>query len=214
LTVDFRLYLITDRHLTRFPLSEALIQALRGGVRAVQLREKDLPVRALLALAQGLRSITREFDAKLFINDRADVAVAVGADGIHLGNRSMPAVAVRKIVGEKMLIGVSTHSLAEAVNAEKSGADFITFGPVFATPSKMRYGPPTGLAAIGTVKEHVRIPVLGLGGIHVDNIMPVMRAGADGIAMISSILAADDIQRAAEMANRRIVEIVKEEARE
>jgi len=167
-----------------------------------------LPVRELLALARELRSITGKFDARLFINDRVDVAVAVGADGVHLGNKSMPAAAVRKIVGNKLLIGVSTHSLAEAENAEKAGADFITFGPIFVTPSKMRYGAPTGVEALGTIKEHVRIPVLGLGGVRPDNILQVLRAGADGIAMISAILAADDIQSAAEMMNRRIAEAV------
>ena len=208
MTVDFRLYLITDRHLTRTPLPEALQQALRGGVRAVQVREKDLPVRELLALARELRSITWEFNARLFINDRVDVAIAVGADGVHLGNKSMPAAAVRKIVGKKMLIGVSTHSLGEAENAERAGADFITFGPIFVTPSKMRYGAPTGVEALGTIKEHVRIPVLGLGGVRPDNILRVLRAGADGIAMISAILAADDIQSAAEMMNQRIAEAV------
>lgn len=212
MAIDFRLYLITDRHLARIPLPEALQQALRGGVRAVQVREKDLPVRELIALARELRNLTWEFDARLFINDRVDVAVAVEADGVHLGHESMPAMAVRKIVGKKMLIGVSTHSLTEAMSAEEAGADFITFGPIFATPSKMQYGAPAGVEAIGTIKEHVRIPVLGLGGVRLDNILPVMRAGADGIAMISAILAADDIQRAAQMVNQRIAGIVKEVA--
>ena len=209
MAIDFRLYLITDRHLTRVPLPEALQQALRGGVRAVQVREKDLPVRELMALARELRSITRKFDARLFINDRVDVAVPLKKKKINLGHGSMPAAAVRKIVGKKMLIGASTHSLTEAVSAERAGADFITFGPIFATPSKMRYGAPTGVEALGTIKEHVRIPVLGLGGVRLDNISRVLRAGADGIAMISAILAADDIQRAAEMTNQRIDEVVK-----
>ncbi len=212
--VDFRLYLITNRHLTRIPFPEAIQQALLGGVRAVQVREKDLPVRELLSLAQELRRITREFNARLFINDRVDVAVAVGADGVHLGHQSMPAEAVRKIVSGKMLIGMSTHSLAEAVKAEKAGADFITFGPIFITPSKMQYGAPTGVEALGTIKEHIRIPVLGLGGIRLDNILQVLRAGADGIAMISAILAADDIQRAAKVMNQRIAEAVESRGEE
>lgn len=214
MAVDFRLYLITNRHLTRIPLPEAIQQALLGGVRAVQVREKDLPVRELLSLAQELRRITREFNARLFINDRVDVAVAVGADGVHLGHQSMPAEAVRKIVSGKMLIGMSTHSLAEAVKAEKAGVDFITFGPIFMTPSKMQYGAPTGVEALGTIKEHIRIPVLGLGGIRLDNILHVLRAGADGIAIISAILAADDIQRAAKVMNQRIAEVVESEEEE
>src|SRR5512143_3255944 len=124
------------------PLPDAVRLALKGGVRAVQLREKDLPIRELLALALELRMLTGEFGAKLFINDRVDVAVAVEADGVHLGHQSMPPEAVRKIVGRKMLIGVSTHNREEALSAEKNGADFITFGPIFPTPSKMKYGAP------------------------------------------------------------------------
>ena len=209
MAVDFKLYLITDRKITKMPLPAAVRFALQGGVRAIQVREKDLPVRELLATAQELRIITRESNAKLFINDRVDVAVAVEADGVHLGHQSMPSEAVRKIVGKKMLIGVSTHSLAEAVNAEEAGADFITLGPIFVTPSKMQYGEPLGVEAIRIVKKHIRIPVFGLGGIRNANIAQVMQAGADGIAMISAIIAADDIQRAAELMNRRISEAMK-----
>jgi thiamine-phosphate pyrophosphorylase len=214
LAVDFKLYLITDRKITKMPLPAAVRLALRGGVGAVQVREKDLPVRELLAIARELRRITRESNAKLFINDRVDVAVAVEADGVQLGHQSMPSEAVRKIVGKKMLIGVSTHSLAEAVNAEEAGADFITLGPIFVTPSKMQYGEPLGVESIGIVKQHIRIPVFGLGGIRNTNITQVMQAKADGIAMISAIFAADDIQRAAELINRRISEAVKEETKE
>jgi thiamine-phosphate pyrophosphorylase len=209
LAVDFKLYLITDRKVTKMPLPAAVRLALKGGVRVVQVREKDLPVRELLAIAQELRGITRESNAKLFINDRADVAVAIEADGVHLGHQSMPLEAVRKIVGKKMLIGVSAHSLAEAMNAEEAGADLITLGPIFVTPSKMQYGEPLGVEAIGIVKKHIRIPVFGLGGIRNTHIAQVMQAGADGIAMISAILAADDIQRAAELMARRISEAVK-----
>jgi thiamine-phosphate pyrophosphorylase len=208
LSVDFKLYLITDRKVAKMPLPEAVRLAIKGGVRAVQLREKDLPMRELLALAQELRKITKEFNARLFINDRVDVAVAVDADGVHLGGQSMPPFAVRKIVGGNMLIGASTHSIEEAGEAEKGGADFITFGPIFSTPSKEIFGAPVGIEALRTVKKNVRIPVFGLGGIKSENIAQVMQAGADGIAMISAILAGDDIQIAAELMNRRIGESV------
>jgi thiamine-phosphate pyrophosphorylase len=214
LAVDFKLYLITDRKITTMSLPAAVRLALQGGVQAIQVREKDLPVREILAIAQELRRITRESNAKLFINDRVDVAVAVEADGVHLGHQSMPSEAVRKIVGKKMLIGVSTHSLAEAVKAEEAGADFITLGPIFVTPSKMQYGEPLGVESIGIVKKHIRIPVFGLGGIRNAKIVQVMQAGADGIAMISAIFAADDIQKAAELTNRRISETVKLETKE
>jgi thiamine-phosphate pyrophosphorylase len=197
LALDFKLYLITDRKQARFPLSEAVRMALQGGVRAVQLREKDLPVRDFLALARDIRKITNEFGAKLFINDRVDIAVAIDADGVHLGHESMPPEAVRKVVGARMLIGVSTHSLEEARAAEAGGADLITFGPVFTTASKLQYGRPVGIDALKKAAQEVKVPVFGLGGIKRENIHEVMSAGADGIAMISAVFAADDIQRAA-----------------
>jgi thiamine-phosphate pyrophosphorylase len=206
MNVDFNLYLITDRKVTKMPLPEAVRLALKGGVRAVQLREKYLPMRELLALAQELRKITKESSARLFINDRVDVAVAVDADGVHLGGQSIPLAEVRRIVGRNMLIGASTHSIEEAREAEKAGADFITFGPIFSTPSKKKFGAPVGMEALRTVKKNGRIPVFGLGGIKSENIAQVMRAGADGVAMISAILAGDDIQTAAELMNRRIGE--------
>lgn len=197
MNVDFRLYLITDRKVARSPLPEAVRLALEGGVKAVQLREKDLPVRELLALAKELRSVTREFNAKLFINDRLDVATAVGADGIHLGRQSMPADAVRKVVGTSMQIGISTHSVAEARAAEDSGADFITYGPIFETPSKAQYGAPVGVKSILSIKNEVKIPIYAIGGINSGNMLSAMSAGADGIAVISAIMAAEDIKKTA-----------------
>ncbi len=199
LPVDFKLYLITDRKQTTLPLLDAVRLAFEGGVRAIQLREKDLPIRELLSLAREIRSIANEFKAKLFINDRVDIAVAVGADGVHLGHQSMPPEAVRKIVGTRMLVGVSTHTLDEAGAAEKGGADFITFGPVFATPAKLRFGAPAGIEALKAVKQKTTIPVFGLGGIKPENIREVIDTGADGISMISAIFGADDIRGAAEM---------------
>jgi thiamine-phosphate pyrophosphorylase len=202
--IDFKLCLITDRKQIKIPHTEAVRLALSGGVRAIQLRERDLPVRELLALAKEIRIITKEFGAKLFINDRVDVAVAVEADGVHLGHQSMPLEAVRRIVGPGMLIGVSTHNPEEAMDAEKNGADFITFGPIFVTPSKVQYGEPVGTDALRAVKKQVRIPVFGLGGIRMDNVPEVMRAGADGIAMISAIFAAEDIMLAAKQITESI----------
>ncbi len=195
--LPFRLYLITDRKQTKLSLPEAVRLALQGGVPAVQLRENDLPVRELLALAQELRTITREFGAKLFINDHVDVAVAVGADGVHLGHQSMPVDAARTIVGKGMLIGASTHSAQEAKDAESKGADFITYGPIYETPSKKQSGKPVGKLSIREVKYPINIPLFALGGIKNTNVLQVLAAGADGVAMISSIFAADDITAAA-----------------
>jgi len=208
MSVDFRLYLITDRNVATQPLPAAVRQALEGGVRAVQLREKDLPVREFIPLAEELRAMTREFGAKLFINDRVDVAVTVGADGVHLGRQSMPPDAVRKVVGDGMLIGVSTHSVAEAKEAEQGGADLITIGPVFDTPSKARYGPPVGLGMLKAVRHAVTIPVFALGGIKGRNIGHVLWARADGVGMISAILGAEDIRKAAKN-TMDLIEIVE-----
>ncbi len=207
--MDFRLYLITDRNVATKPLPEAVRLALEGGVKAVQLREKDLPVRELLSLAQELRAITREFGAKLFINDRVDVAVAVEADGVHLGGNSMPVSAVRKIVGMDMLIGVSTHNLDEAKAAEAGGADFITFGPIFETPSKSKYGIPVGVIAIRSIKNEVAVPIFAIGGINSGNILQVMSAGAEGVAMISAIMTAENIRKTAAAFDKAITAISK-----
>ncbi|MGE5173033.1 MAG: thiamine phosphate synthase [Betaproteobacteria bacterium] len=196
MAVDFKLYLITDRKKTELPLSEAVRQALRGGVRAIQLREKDLPVRELLALAQEIRTITGAFGAKLFINDRVDVAVAVDADGVHLGNQSMPPEAVRKVVGKRVLIAVSTHNLDEAIAAQRGGADFITYGPIYHTEAKVKYGMPVGSESIKIMKNSINIPIFALGGIKSGNIQNVLDSGAYGIAMISAIFSADDIEAA------------------
>ncbi len=180
------------------PLSEAIELALEGGVRAVQLREKDLSLRELLALAEKLRHLTREFGAKLFINDRVDIAIDVEADGIHLGGQSMPTPAVRSLVGGKMLIGVSTHGIDQAAQAAAEGADFITVGPIYHTPSKAKYGEPLGLEPLRRIKKAIDIPIFALGGIRGRNIGHVLWAGAYGISMISTILGSDDIRKAAQ----------------
>lgn len=203
--IDFKLYLITDRKQTAMPLVDAVRLALQGGVRAIQVREKDLPVRELLALCRELRGLTREFGAGLFVNDRVDVAVDVEADGVHLGHQSMPAAAVRNIVGRNMMIGASTHTVDEARKAEAEGADFVTFGPIYETPSKARYGAPIGLDALRDARRAVDIPIFALGGIKGNNIGHVLWAGAFGVAMISAIFTAENIEKRA----RNITEMIK-----
>jgi len=131
------------------------------------------------------------------VNDHVDVAVAAEADGVHLGRQSMPVDAARKIVGSGMLIGASTHSAQEAKDAEAKGADFVTYGPIFETPSKAQYGKPVGKLSIKEIKYCIDIPVFALGGVKSGNIMQVIAAGADGVAVISSIFAAEDVTTAA-----------------
>ena len=198
--INFSLYLITDRKLLtpHSSLLTAVEDALKGGIKAVQLREKDLNTRELLELAYKMRELTKKYHAKLFINDRVDIALAVDADGVHIGQKSIPAHAVRKIVQDKLIIGVSTHNLDEALEAERSGADFITLGPIYETPSKLKYGKPIGVDTLKRMKLEVSLPVFGIGGIKLDKVKEVMDAGANGIALISAILASKDIRKTTE----------------
>lgn len=195
--IDFRLYLITNRRLFANDalFIKAVRKALAGGVKAIQLREKDLETRELLKLAYRMRKLTNTYNARLFINDRFDVALAVGADGVHLTHSSIPVDAVRRTVGNKLIIGVSTHSLKEAREAEKGGADFVTAGPVYRTPSKIKYGAPLGLDALKQICSKLTIPVFALGGVNIKRIEKVKEAGAYGVSMISEIFKADDIKR-------------------
>lgn len=201
--IDFNLYLITDRKISGNCLA-AVEEALRGGVRAVQLREKDLKVRELLHMAYQMRELTERYGARLFINDRVDVAIAVEADGVHLGQNSIPPWAVKRIAGE-LLIGVSTHSLEEAIEAERGGADFITFGPVFYTPSKAGYGAPLGRDMLKKVSSTISIPVFAIGGIKPEDIKGIRDSGARGVAVISGILGARDIREATEKYLRSLI---------
>ncbi len=191
--VDFNLYLITDRRLVKGDLIDVLEEALKAGVKAIQLREKDLTLIELVTLAINIRNLTNKYKARLFINDRFDVALCAKADGVHLGQSSMPADAVRKISKEKLSIGVSTHNLDEAVKAQSKGADFITLGPIFKTPSKLKYGDPIGIETIKKAKDKIKIPVFAIGGIKSHNIKDVSEAGSDGIALISGILSSKDV---------------------
>lgn len=192
---DFILYLITDRK--RFSnqcaFYFALEEALEAGVKSIQLREKDLSTRELLEAGYWARRLTTEYGALLIVNDRVDIALAVGADGVHLGQKSMPPHAVRRVAAHDLMIGVSAHSVDEAVRAEKEGAEFITLGPVYETPSKMKYGPPVGINLLGEVKTKVSIPVIAIGGITVTKVHELLQTGADGIAVISAILSAKNV---------------------
>ena len=180
---------MTDRKQTARPLVEVVEECLDEGLRAVQLREKDLPLRELLALATPLREATRKREARLVINDRVDVALAVGADGVQRTHESLPVSVLRTIGGPGLTVGASVHSLDEARTAADEGADFIVFGPVFDTPSKRPYGSPQGLDTLRRVTAAVATPVLAIGGITPARVPNVLAAGAAGVGVISAILA-------------------------
>ena len=183
-----RLVLVTDRRATAGrELVDVVVRALDAGLPAVQLRDKDLPGRALLALAEALRAATARRRALLFVNDRVDVALAVGADGVHLGQASMPVAVARGLLPPGALVGVSTHSPAELAAA--AGADFALFGPVFATPSKPAA---QGEAALHAAVRATALPVLAIGGVTATAVPALLAAGAAGAAVVREILAADD----------------------
>jgi len=191
--IDFNLYLITDRNQTgSVRLIDVVEDALKGGVRCVQLREKDLSGRELYELAYDMRKLTAKYAARLIINDRIDIALAVEADGVHLGLNSLPIHRARKLLGSNRLIGLSCHNQVNAVMAEESGADFITFGPVYYTPSKANYGKPVGVESLEAATHLLKIPVFALGGIKKTNIHEVIAAGAAGISLVSAIIASVD----------------------
>jgi thiamine-phosphate pyrophosphorylase len=196
--VDFDLYLVTDRNQTGGrDLLWVLEQALDGGVKAIQLREKDLSGRDLFSLAEKVCQLCQAYNAALFINDRIDVALAVDAAGVQLSQTSLPVVTTRALLGPQKIIGVSTHSLQEAKEAEQNGADFVLFGPVYFTASKAAYGAPQGLAALKTIVDNISLPVYAIGGIKPENIESTKKLGVRGVALISAIVSAESPKEAA-----------------
>jgi len=195
---DFDLYLVTDRAQTAGrDLLRVLEQALDGGVRAVQLREKDLSGKELFELAEKIRRLCERYNAALLINDRIDVALAVDAAGVELTGVSLPADVARRLLGPEKLLGASTHSLEEARRAQAQGADFILFGPVYFTPSKAAFGAPQGLGALKKILENTSLPVYAIGGIKAEHIAELRGLGVRGVALISAIIGAAEPRDAA-----------------
>ncbi len=181
---------VTDRRaLGAVELLGVVRRSAAAGVDWIQLREKDLPARELVELACGAVAGTRGSATRILVNDRLDVALAAGAAGVHLGEQSLPVAAVAgwrhgADAPAGFLVGASCHSLDAALAAERDGADYVAFGPVFATPSKAAYGPPQGLDRLAEVCRSVRIPVLAIGGVTLENALQCLAAGAAGVAAI------------------------------
>ena len=189
---ELRLCLVTDRsQVPERDLVDVVRDCLAAGLPAVQVREKDLGAADLAILCRRLREPTREHGALLIVNDRADVALAVGADGVQRTHTSLPVADLRAMVDKRLRIGASVHSLDDARAAEAEGADWIVFGPVYDTPSKRAFGAPQGLAALARVAESVRVPVIAIGGITPERVGDVRRAGATGVAVITALLRAE-----------------------
>lgn len=194
---SFRLYVIIDRAAAGDrDLVEVASAAIRGGADVLQLRDKAASPRQFLKVAERLRSVTRRAGIPLIINDRVEIAHAVGADGVHLGQDDLPLAAARRLLGSGCLIGQSTHTLEQARAAEAEGADYLGCGPIFPTPTKPDYGS-VGTALIGQVMQAVRIPVVCIGGIDHSTVAQVVRAGAERIAVVRAVCAATDPEAAA-----------------
>ncbi len=179
--------------------------AIEGGASIIQYRDKHASSRKLFEDALQLRNLTRDAGALLIINDRADIALAVEADGVHLGQDDLSLAEARRIVGDTYIIGISATCFDEAVEAARQGADYIGLGPVFPTPSKDDAAPPIGLEGVAAVRKAVDVPIVAIGGITIDNIEGVVRAGSDGIAVISAVASAPDMVNAA----RTITEMIR-----
>ena len=194
---DFKLYLITDRTQTKGrDLLWLLEQALDAGAKAIQLREKDLAGRDLFLLAEKVSKLCQNYGSSLFVNERVDIALAVNAAGVQLGKASVPIALARQLFGAQKMIGVSTHSLDEALEAQQQGADFLLFGPVYFTPSKATYGAPQGVNKLKEIVEKISLPVYAIGGIKMENILDLRSIGVSGVALISSIMSSDAPKKA------------------
>jgi len=205
----WRLYVITDERLSRgrshLEVAEA---AIRGGADVIQLRDKEASGGRLYEVALSLRKLTREAKVPFLVNDRLDVAMAVDADGVHLGQEDLPASAARRILGPGKLLGVSAETTDEALLAEKEGADYLGVGPVFeARGTKPDAGTPRGLEQIARIRAESRLPIVAIGGIDAGNARQILEAGADAAAVISAVVAAGDIEQAA----RRLKRLLEEE---
>jgi len=186
-------YAILDPEQTKGRATETVLrELLEGGIKLLQLRAKVMPAADLLQLARATRRLTRSYDCSLIVNDCVDIALACEADGVHLGQEDLPLHAARKSMGDKM-IGVSTHDVGQAKEAEEGGADYIGFGPMFGTTTKATGYTARGLPMLRRVRDAVSIPIVAIGGITEANVVEIWQAGADSAAIISDILGADDI---------------------
>ena len=205
--IDYSLYLVTDRGLARGRTTLEIVRAaVDGGASVVQLREKDCSTRDFIEQALTVKKFLKARGVPLLINDRVDVAQAIAADGVHLGQTDMPLEIAKKILGDSMIIGISAESLEDAIEAERGGADYLGISPIYATPTKTDTASPLGLKGLREIRNAVKLPLVGIGGLNKDNAAEVIRHGADGVAVVSAIVAADDPAAAA----KELKQVIKE----
>lgn len=195
--MDYSLYLVTDRRwLGNRTLWEVVEEAIIGGATLVQLREKEISSRDCLEIAQRVKQVTDRYGVPLIINDRIDIALASGADGVHVGPEDLSVRIARQLMGEGKIIGASASSVDEAVLFQAQGADYLGVGAMFPTATK-EGTEQVGLADLRAIKAAIRVPVVAIGGINAENAGPVMETGVDGVAVVSAIMARADIREAA-----------------
>ncbi|MCO6041905.1 thiamine phosphate synthase [Thermococcus alcaliphilus] len=200
-----KLYVITDRRLR--PEVESVKEALEGGATSIQLRIKNASTREMIEIGKEIRKLTEEYDALYFVDDRLDVALATNADGVQLGSEDMP-ISIAKEIAPNLIIGASVYSLEEALQAEKEGADYLGAGSVFPTPTKKDVKI-IGIDGLKRIVESVKIPVVAIGGINHENVREVLKAGVDGIAVISAIMGAENVREATERMRKIIEEVIR-----
>lgn len=211
--IDFSLYVLTDAKLSRGRSHEQIVAAaLRGGATVIQYREKHATTRRMIEEAMRLRDLCRAFNVPLIINDRVDVALAIEADGVHVGPDDMPVALARQLLGRDKIVGASAGTVEEARAAIADGADYLGVGAIFATTTKADAGAPIGLEGLQHIARVSTVPIVGIAGINASNAASVIRAGAHGIAVISAIVSADDVERATREL-KTIIEQAKREAR-
>jgi thiamine-phosphate pyrophosphorylase len=203
--IDYKLYLVTDRDVLKGrDLIESVEESILGGATIVQLREKDVSSREFFDIAKKLKAITDKYNIPLIINDRLDIALAAGTTGIHIGQSDIPCKVARGILGNDKIIGVSVHTLKEALEAESDGADYLGCGAVFSTSTK-KDATDVSYDKLKEIKARVKIPVVAIGGINEKNLSQLEGANIDGVAIVSAILGKVNIKEATEILKRNIL---------
>lgn len=201
---DFGLYFITDSKLTKKTVIDDVKSAIKGGVRVIQYREKDAPTKQMFQEAKEIKELCQKNKVIFLINDRLDIALAVDADGVHIGQDDIPYNTARKLLGKNKIIGVTVHDLKESIDAEKKGADYIGLSPIFETSTKADAGKACGTGMIKDTVKKIKIPIVAIGGINKSNIGEVLKSGAKNVAIISAILTMDNVEQVVKNFIRKI----------
>lgn len=203
--MNYDLYVITDQRISQgkshFEVAEAVLE---GGATVLQFRDKEMEDSEAIIVCRKIYKLTKKKGVPFIVNDRVEVAKAVDADGVHLGQEDMPFGLARKILGKEKIIGISVETVEQALRAVEGGADYLAIGPIYPTATKLDAGKALGIAKLKEIRESVNIPIVAIGGINENNLEEVLRAGADGAAVISAVVSAPDITEATRRLKHKI----------